>query len=96
MHLDGEQIGPALQGKIHLVVGTDDTFYLDGAAHSLQATLNNLGARSEFTFLPGKSHFDLYAEGNDRFALFDRIAAEMYKVARPHAHRTSTDSNTVH
>ncbi|MGA9669189.1 MAG: alpha/beta hydrolase-fold protein, partial [Terracidiphilus sp.] len=27
-------IGPDLKGKIHLFVGIDDTFYLDGAAHS--------------------------------------------------------------
>ena len=87
-----KKAGPELQGKIHLIVGTDDTFYLDGAAHSLKESLDKLGGRSEFTFLPGKSHFDLYVEGNDRFALFDRIAAEMYKVARPHAHWTSSDS----
>jgi hypothetical protein len=76
-------IGPDLQGKIHLVVGTDDTFYLDGAAHSLQATLDRLRGHAQFTFLPGRSHFDLYTVGDDRYALFDRIAAEMYQVARP-------------
>jgi S-formylglutathione hydrolase FrmB len=78
--------GVYLEGKIHLTVGTDDTFYLDGAAHSLQSTLDQLGGKSEFTFLPGRSHFDVYVEGNDRYALFDRIAAEMYLVARPHSH----------
>ncbi|MGA8728364.1 MAG: alpha/beta hydrolase-fold protein [Terracidiphilus sp.] len=96
LNTNWREIGPDLQGKIHLMVGTDDTFYLDGAAHSLQATLDKLGANSEFTFLPGRSHFDLYAVGADRFALFDRIGAEMYKVARPDVHWSSTDSNTVH
>lgn len=76
-------IGPDLKGKIHLFVGTDDTFYLDGAAHSLQSTLDQLGGEAQFTFLPGRSHFNVYLEGEDRFALFDRIAAEMYRVARP-------------
>jgi S-formylglutathione hydrolase FrmB len=76
-------IGPDLQGKIHLFVGTDDTFYLDGAAHSLQATLDRLGGNAQFTFLPGRSHFDAYKVGEDRNGLFDRIAAEMYRVARP-------------
>jgi S-formylglutathione hydrolase FrmB len=76
-------IGPDLQGKIHLIVGTDDTFYLDGAAHSLQSTLDRLGGHAQFTFLPGRSHFDVYKTGDDRYALFDRIAAEMYRVARP-------------
>jgi S-formylglutathione hydrolase FrmB len=76
-------IGSDLKGKIHLFVGTDDTFYLDGAAHSLQSTLDQLGGEAQFTFLPGRSHFNLYLEGTDRYALFDRIAAEMYRVARP-------------
>ena len=59
---------------------------LDGAAHSLQSTLDHLGGKAEFTFLPGRSHFDLYQVGDDRFGLFDRIAAEMYRVARPNVH----------
>ncbi len=76
-------IGPDLKGKIHLIVGTDDTFYLDGAAHSLQATLDRLGGDAHFTFLTGRSHFNVYRVGDDHFALFDQIAMEMYRVARP-------------
>lgn len=76
-------IGPDIKGKIHLIVGTDDTFYLDGAAHSLQATLDHLGGYPHITFLPGRSHFNVYNVGDDRYALFDQIAAEMYQVARP-------------
>jgi hypothetical protein len=83
---DWKTIGPDLQGKIHLIVGTDDTFYLDGAAHSLQSTLDRLAGQAEFTFLPGRSHFDVYKTGDDRYVLFDRIAAEMYAVARPNNH----------
>jgi S-formylglutathione hydrolase FrmB len=76
-------LGPNLKGKIHLIVGTDDTFYLDGAAHSLESALNRLDGDPHFTFLPDRSHFNVYVAGDDRWALFDRIAAEMYKVARP-------------
>jgi hypothetical protein len=76
-------VGPDLRGKIHLFVGSDDTFYLDGAAHSLETTLNQLGRQPHFTFLPGRSHFNVYVVGEDRWALFDQIAAEMYRVARP-------------
>jgi S-formylglutathione hydrolase FrmB len=76
-------IGPDLRGKIHLVVGTDDTFYLDGAAHSLESALNRFGGQPHFTFLPERSHFNVYLVGEDRYALFDQIAAEMYRVARP-------------
>jgi len=81
-------LAPDLRGKIHLFVGTDDTFYLDGAAHRLQALLDRLHGQAQFNFVPGRTHFDLYQEGDDRNALFDRIGAEMYAVARPNSKPT--------
>jgi hypothetical protein len=77
------ELKPDLDGKIHLIVGTADTFYLDGAAKLLKDTLDGLHAKSDIRFLPGKTHFDLYAEGDDRNALLKKIAWEMYGVARP-------------
>ncbi|MBB3227395.1 enterochelin esterase-like enzyme [Luteibacter sp. Sphag1AF] len=74
---------PDLDGKIHLIVGTADTFYLDGAARKLQAALDGVGAKSDFRYLDGRTHFDLYVEGDDRSALLKKISWEMYKVARP-------------
>ncbi|OBR71685.1 enterochelin esterase [Xanthomonas arboricola] len=74
---------PDLDGKIHLIVGTADTFYLDGAARKFQAVLDGLGARSDFRYLEGRTHFDLYKEGEDSNALMKKIAWEMYAVARP-------------
>src|SRR3546814_17834427 len=55
------------------LVGTADTFYLDGPAHRLQAVLDRLGAKSSFRFVPGRTHFDLYAEGEDKMALLKAI-----------------------
>lgn len=78
--------GPDLKGKIHLIVGTADTFYLDGAAHRLEAVLNRLGGDPHFTFRENRTHFDLYEENGDRMAMFDEITAQMYAVARPQAH----------
>jgi hypothetical protein len=75
--------GPWLRGKIHLFVGTADTFYLDGAAHKFDAVLAGLHADAHFTFQPNRTHFDLYQVGADHSALFDQIAKEMYSVARP-------------
>ena len=83
LNANWKTIGNDLRGKVHLVVGTDDTFYLDGAAHSLESALNRLGGDPHFTFLPGRSHFNVYVEDTDGWALFDRIAAEMYQAARP-------------
>jgi S-formylglutathione hydrolase FrmB len=77
------ELKPDLDGKIHLIVGTADTFYLDGSAKLLKDTLDGLHAKSDIRFLPGKTHFDLYAEGDDRNALLKKIAWEMYGVARP-------------
>lgn len=89
-----------LDGKIHVIVGDADTFYLDGAAHKLKATLESLGAKTDVRFLPGRTHFDLYAEGDDRRALASKIAWEMYAVARPDAakptkERAATDAVPV-
>ncbi|QDE38656.1 enterochelin esterase [Luteibacter pinisoli] len=74
---------PDLDGKIHVIVGTADTFYLDGSAKLLKETLDGLHAKSDIRFLPGKTHFDLYVEGDDRQALLKKIAWEMYGQARP-------------
>ncbi len=54
------QRGPALRGKIHVFVGTADTFYLDGAAHKMEAVLNAVNAGAHFTYIPDRTHFDLY------------------------------------
>ena len=79
------QLKPYLDGKIHLYVGTADTFYLDGAAHKLKAVLDGLHAKSDIRFIPGRTHFDLYRVGNDRQGLLKQISWQMYDVARPHS-----------
>ena len=80
--------GRDLKGKIHVVVGTADTFYLDGAAHRFDAVLARLGADAHFTYRDNRTHFDLYEENGDRMAMMDEIAEQMYAVARPSAHWT--------
>lgn len=74
---------PDLDGKIRVIVGDADTFYLDGAAHRLKEVLDGLGARAVVRFVPGRTHSDLYAEGDDRQALAKKIAWEMWAIARP-------------
>jgi enterochelin esterase-like enzyme len=72
-----------LKGRIHLFVGTADTFYLDSSAHLFDARLAKLGADAHFTYIPDRTHMNLYLVGNDQHGLFDQIATEMYAVARP-------------
>lgn len=81
--------GRYLKGKIHLIVGTSDTFYLNESAQLFQQVLQGVGADAHFTFRPDRTHFDLYEEHGDRMALMDEIAAQMYAVARPKAHWTA-------
>ncbi len=75
--------GDLLKGRIHLFVGTADTFYLDGPAHLFEARLKKLGADPHFTYIPGRTHMDLYKIGDDRMGLMWQIMSEMYAVARP-------------
>ncbi len=84
--------GKDLRGKIHVFVGTADTFYLDGAAHKMEAVLKGLDAGAHFTYIPDRTHFDLYTTHpansdpkGERLGLFSQIGAEMYAVARPKA-----------
>lgn len=71
-------LAPQLKGKIHVIVGTADTFHLDESVRLLDAELKKLGSDAKITFLEGRTHFDLYKGGVD-----DQIAKEMYAVARP-------------
>jgi S-formylglutathione hydrolase FrmB len=75
--------GGLLKGRVHLFVGTADTFYLDGPAHLFEARLKKLGADPHFTYIPDRTHFDLYKVGDDRMGLMWQIMSEMYAVARP-------------
>ena len=84
------QRGTDLRGKIHVFVGTADTFYLDGAAHKMDAVLRALNADAHFTYIPDRTHFDLYAtyppgggSKEEPRGLFTQISKEMYAVARP-------------
>ncbi|WP_240922105.1 alpha/beta hydrolase-fold protein [Oleiagrimonas sp. C23AA] len=80
-----DQLKPELNGKIHLYVGTADTFYLNGAARKLDAVLKKLHAKADIHFLPGRTHFDLYNIGDDRDGLLKRFTWQMYAIARPHS-----------
>lgn len=84
---DWPRLKPDLDGKLHVYVGTADTFYLDGGARKLKETLDAVGARADFRFVPDRTHFDLYVEGDDRRALLKDIAWQMYAIARPGSKR---------
>jgi S-formylglutathione hydrolase FrmB len=70
-------LGPRLKGKIHIIVGTADTFHLDEPTRLLDAELKKLGSDAKIEYLEGRTHFDLYQGG-----LRNRIFKEMYAIAR--------------
>lgn len=71
-------LGPRLEGKLHIIVGTADTFHLEAAVYLLRDVLKGLGSDATFEFIEGRDHFNLYEGG-----LADRIAKQIYAVARP-------------
>ncbi len=58
---DWERLGPKLSGKLHVTMGTKDTFFLDAAARRLEQFL-------ESTKLPGKGPYygGSFEYGNDK------------------------------
>ena len=56
--LDAEwdKLGPKLQGKLHVYMGDDDTFYLDGAARLLKKSLDAKEYDDAVELFPKKTH----------------------------------------
>jgi hypothetical protein len=67
-----DQLGPKLAGKLHVYMGTEDTFYLEGAARLLKKSLAKLKSDAVVELIPKKNHMNLL----DR-ALSDRLQREM-------------------
>lgn len=65
-----QQLGPALQGKLHVTVGTEDAVYLDRAVRLLEQTLQGLGSDATFTYQPSQEHVNLFM--NDNLERFER------------------------
>jgi len=72
-----ETLGPKLKGKIHIYMGGEDTFYLEGATALLKESLKQLGSDAVVEIFPGKDHGSVL----DR-ALRERMAKEMAKKFR--------------
>lgn len=48
-----------LQGKLHIFMGTKDTFYLNRATELLAERLRGLGSDAQIEFFEGRNHFNL-------------------------------------
>ena len=65
-------LGPKLTGKLHVIMGDGDTFYLEGATKLLKKSLADLNSDAIVELVPGKDHFNLFRGG-----LAMRIRREM-------------------
>jgi hypothetical protein len=75
-------LGPKIAGKIHVFMGSEDTFYLDGATRLLGESLARLGSDAVVEIHRDKNHFTLLD-----LELIKRIHGEMadaYRKAFPH------------
>ena len=67
-----KRLGPRLRGKLHVYMGGQDTFYLEGATALLKESLNRLGSDAVVELFPGRNHGNLLDK-----KLRQRIAREM-------------------
>ncbi len=51
-----DALGPKLAGKITVIMGQEDNFYLEGATERLKATLKRLGSDARVFIVPGFDH----------------------------------------
>jgi hypothetical protein len=76
---DWVRLRPLLAGKLHVTMGTLDTFYLDGATRLLARRLKELGSDSQITFAEGASHSSLLTPD-----YYSRVRQEMSAAYRKH------------
>jgi pimeloyl-ACP methyl ester carboxylesterase len=69
---DSRRLKLQLAGKLHVTMGTLDTFYLDGATRMLAERLKELGSDAQITFVEGASHGSLLTP-----AYYSRVRREM-------------------
>lgn len=52
-------LSPRLAGKLHIITGELDTFYLEGAVQRLSETLRQLESDAEVEIVPGRNHSNI-------------------------------------
>jgi enterochelin esterase-like enzyme len=62
-------LGPKLDGKLHVFVGTHDEFRLDESCRLLDVTLARLGSRDRVVFVEGRGHFDIFDPVPEQFPI---------------------------
>ena len=66
-------LGPKLKGKLHVIMGDMDNFYLEGATKLLKVSLAELGSDAVVELVAGRDHGTLWDQ-----ELARRIDREMH------------------
>lgn len=74
-----KELEPKLRGKLHVIMGDQDTFYLEGATVLLKKSLEKLGSDAKVEIVPGRDHMNLLDPATQ-----DRIRSEMVQAFRRH------------
>jgi S-formylglutathione hydrolase FrmB len=70
-------LGPKLKGKLHVIIGGTDTFYLEGAVKLLKESLAKLGSDAVVEIVPNRDHSGLIDE-----RLTERLDREMHAAVK--------------
>jgi hypothetical protein len=73
-------LGPKLAGKLHVYMGSEDTFLLEGAVKLLKESQARLGSDAVVEIIPGRDHSSLLFDP----AVTKRMAAEAAAAFRRH------------
>ncbi len=74
---------PALKGKLHIWIGTEDTFYLDGACKLLKDDLAAFNSDADILMVKGRDHSSLFAPHDEHWpkGMMERVHREMLATA---------------
>src|SRR5207249_1574761 len=73
-------LGPKLAGKLHVYMGEEDSFYLEGATRLLQQSLARLKSDARVELFAGHDHSSLLR--SRELGMYRRIAREMAAKVR--------------
>jgi hypothetical protein len=73
---------PKLSGRLHVHMGDEDTFYLEGATRILGSSLTELGESEAVTMHPERNHFDLLTPAL-REQIYNEIRSHYEKYFEP-------------
>lgn len=72
---------PHIQGKLHVYMGTQDTFYLERAVEFLKDRMAALGSDAKIELLSGKNHFNL-VDASMRSRIYSEMAQQFKRRSK--------------